>query len=210
MGYRLLPVSDLPTIDYPTIQVNGQPARAPAPTPWPSSVATPLEKQFSTIAGVTSISSTQQPGQHQHHPAVRLEPRHRLRGAGRPVDDRAVGALAAAGHAVAAVVPEGQPGRSADPLPDPQLEDDAAVEASTSTPNGARAAALDGQRRRRRQRLRRAEIRGSDRRGSRRSSPPGRSASTRSRRRLPARTSTARRARSTGRSATSSSRPAAS
>ena len=57
LGYRLLPVSDLPTIDYPTIQVQANLPGA-SPSTMASSVATPLEKQFSTIAGVTSISST--------------------------------------------------------------------------------------------------------------------------------------------------------
>ena len=57
MGYRLLPVSDLPTVDYPTIQVNANLPGA-SPQTMAASVATPLEKQFSTIAGVTSISST--------------------------------------------------------------------------------------------------------------------------------------------------------
>src|SRR4051794_25880671 len=57
MGYRLLPVSDLPTVDFPTIQVNaGLPGASPETMA--ASVATPLEKQFSTIAGVTSITST--------------------------------------------------------------------------------------------------------------------------------------------------------
>src|ERR1041384_1486301 len=61
MGYRLLPVSDLPTVDYPTIQVNaGLPGASPETMA--SSVATPLEKQFSTIAGVTSISSSNSQG----------------------------------------------------------------------------------------------------------------------------------------------------
>jgi hydrophobic/amphiphilic exporter-1 (mainly G- bacteria), HAE1 family len=61
MGYRLLPVSDLPTVDYPTIQVNaGLPGASPQTMA--SSVATPLEKQFSTIAGVTSISSSNSQG----------------------------------------------------------------------------------------------------------------------------------------------------
>jgi hydrophobic/amphiphilic exporter-1 (mainly G- bacteria), HAE1 family len=61
MGYRLLPVSDLPTIDYPTIQVS---ASLPGANPdtMAASVATPLEKQFSTIAGVTSISSSNTQG----------------------------------------------------------------------------------------------------------------------------------------------------
>jgi hydrophobic/amphiphilic exporter-1 (mainly G- bacteria), HAE1 family len=57
MGYRLLPVSDLPTIDYPTIQVQANLPGA-SPETMAASVATPLEKQFSTIAGVTSISSS--------------------------------------------------------------------------------------------------------------------------------------------------------
>jgi HAE1 family hydrophobic/amphiphilic exporter-1 len=57
MGYRLLPVNDLPTIDFPTIQVNaGLPGANPETMA--ASVATPLEKQFSTIAGVSSISSS--------------------------------------------------------------------------------------------------------------------------------------------------------
>jgi HAE1 family hydrophobic/amphiphilic exporter-1 len=57
MGYRSLPVSDLPNVDFPTIQVSaGLPGADP--NTMASSVATPLEKQFSTIAGITSISST--------------------------------------------------------------------------------------------------------------------------------------------------------
>src|SRR5512139_3846531 len=57
MGYRLLPVSDLPTIDFPTIQVNASLPGA-SPETMAAAVATPLEKPFSTIAGVTSISSS--------------------------------------------------------------------------------------------------------------------------------------------------------
>jgi Cation/multidrug efflux pump len=61
MGYRLLPVNDLPTVDFPTIQVNASLPGA-SPETMAASVATPLEKQFSTIAGVTSISSTNSQG----------------------------------------------------------------------------------------------------------------------------------------------------
>src|SRR5512138_2979998 len=57
MGYELLPVSDLPTVDFPTIQVGANLPGA-SPETMAASVATPLEKQFSTIAGVTSISSS--------------------------------------------------------------------------------------------------------------------------------------------------------
>ncbi|HEY4984661.1 MAG TPA: efflux RND transporter permease subunit, partial [Verrucomicrobiae bacterium] len=61
IGYRLLPVSDLPSVDYPTIQISaGLPGASPETMA--SSVATPLEKQFSTIAGVDSMSSVSAQG----------------------------------------------------------------------------------------------------------------------------------------------------
>ncbi len=53
-----------------------------------AAVATPLEKQFSAIAGVDSISSTNSTGQHADHPAVRPGSQHRRRRAGRAGDDR--------------------------------------------------------------------------------------------------------------------------
>ena len=57
MGYRLLPVSDLPNVDFPTIQVM---ARLPGASPetMASAVATPLERQFTTIAGLDSMTSS--------------------------------------------------------------------------------------------------------------------------------------------------------
>ncbi|HKZ08761.1 MAG TPA: efflux RND transporter permease subunit [Methylomirabilota bacterium] len=57
MAYRLLPVSDLPNIDFPTIQVTANLPGA-SPDTMASAVATPLEKQFSTIAGIDSMTST--------------------------------------------------------------------------------------------------------------------------------------------------------
>ena len=56
IGFRELPVSDLPSVDYPTIQVSANLPGA-SPQTMASAVATPLEKQFSTIAGVDSMSS---------------------------------------------------------------------------------------------------------------------------------------------------------
>jgi len=56
-AYRLLPVNDLPSIDYPTIQVRTDFPGA-SPETMASAVATPLERQFSTIAGLDSMSST--------------------------------------------------------------------------------------------------------------------------------------------------------
>ena len=57
MAYRLLPVSDLPNVDYPTITVSaGLPGASPQTMA--AAVATPLEKQFSTIAGLDAMTSS--------------------------------------------------------------------------------------------------------------------------------------------------------
>jgi hydrophobic/amphiphilic exporter-1 (mainly G- bacteria), HAE1 family len=64
VGYRQLPVSDLPSVDYPTIQVSANLPGA-SPETMASAVATPLEKQFSTIAGVDNMSSVSSLGSAQ-------------------------------------------------------------------------------------------------------------------------------------------------
>ncbi len=56
-AYRRLPVSDLPTVDYPTLTVSASVPGA-SPETMASAVATPLEKQFSTIAGIDNMTST--------------------------------------------------------------------------------------------------------------------------------------------------------
>ncbi|GHV53037.1 multidrug transporter [Deltaproteobacteria bacterium] len=56
LGYSLLPVADLPTVDFPTIQVTADLSGANAET-MAASVATPIEKEFSTIAGLDSMTS---------------------------------------------------------------------------------------------------------------------------------------------------------
>jgi hydrophobic/amphiphilic exporter-1 (mainly G- bacteria), HAE1 family len=56
-SYELLPVSDLPNVDFPTIQVTAALPGA-SPETMASAVATPLERQFSTIAGLDSMTST--------------------------------------------------------------------------------------------------------------------------------------------------------
>jgi hydrophobic/amphiphilic exporter-1 (mainly G- bacteria), HAE1 family len=61
MAYRLLPVSDLPNVDYPTISVSAGLSGA-SPETMASAVATPLEKQFSTIAGVDAMTSSSNQG----------------------------------------------------------------------------------------------------------------------------------------------------
>src|SRR5687768_13559971 len=61
VGYRALPVAALPSVDYPTVQVS---AFLPGANPetMANSVATPLEREFSTIAGVQSMSSSNTQG----------------------------------------------------------------------------------------------------------------------------------------------------
>jgi HAE1 family hydrophobic/amphiphilic exporter-1 len=64
LAYRYLPVSDLPNVDFPTINVS---ASLPGANPetMASAVATPLEKQFTTIAGLDSMTSTSSQGNTQ-------------------------------------------------------------------------------------------------------------------------------------------------
>src|SRR5947209_19567766 len=64
VAYRQLPVSDLPNVDFPTVTVS---ATLPGTSPqtMAATVATPLEKQFSTIAGIDNMTSTSSLGQSQ-------------------------------------------------------------------------------------------------------------------------------------------------
>jgi multidrug efflux pump len=57
IGYKLLPVSPLPQVDFPVIQVSGALPGA-SPETMASSVATPLERQFGRIAGLNEMTST--------------------------------------------------------------------------------------------------------------------------------------------------------
>ena len=64
MAYLRLPVSDLPNVDFPTISVTGQLPGA-SPTTMATAVATPLEREFSTIAGLDSMTSSSSMGSTQ-------------------------------------------------------------------------------------------------------------------------------------------------
>lgn len=57
LGYTMLPVNNLPNVDFPTLQVSAQLPGA-NPDTMASAVATPLERQFSTIAGLEAMNST--------------------------------------------------------------------------------------------------------------------------------------------------------
>jgi HAE1 family hydrophobic/amphiphilic exporter-1 len=64
VAYRQLPVSDLPNVDFPTITVTAV-LPGTSPQTMAATVATPLEKQFSTIAGIDNMTSTSSLGQSQ-------------------------------------------------------------------------------------------------------------------------------------------------
>src|SRR4030088_2251905 len=64
VAYRSLPVSDLPNVDFPTLLVTAALPGA-SPETMASSVATPLENQFSMIAGLQSMTSTNSLGSSQ-------------------------------------------------------------------------------------------------------------------------------------------------
>ncbi len=61
VSYRALPVADLPSVDFPTLSVTATLPGAD-PATMASAVATPLERQFTTIAGLDSMTSVSQLG----------------------------------------------------------------------------------------------------------------------------------------------------
>ena len=83
----LLPVAPLPQVDFPTIQVSAALPGA-SPETMASSVATPLERQFAQIAGVTQLTSMSVLGHGADHRAVRPQPQHRRRRPGCPGGDQ--------------------------------------------------------------------------------------------------------------------------
>jgi HAE1 family hydrophobic/amphiphilic exporter-1 len=64
LAYRALPVSDMPNVDYPTLSV-GAGLSGASPDTMASAVATPLERQFTTIAGIDSMISSNSQGSSQ-------------------------------------------------------------------------------------------------------------------------------------------------
>ncbi len=69
VAFRLLPVSPLPQVDFPTISVSASLAGA-SPEIMASSVATPLERQFGRIAGVTRNDLVEHTRADERHTAV--------------------------------------------------------------------------------------------------------------------------------------------
>ncbi len=80
IAYTLLPVSALPEVDFPTVMVSASLPGA-SPEVMAASVATPLEKQFTRIAGVTEMTSVSSVGSARGSTPIRSEPRHQWGGA---------------------------------------------------------------------------------------------------------------------------------
>ena len=107
VAYRSLPVSDMPNVEMPTLQVQANLPGAD-PNTMASSVATVLERQFTTIAGIDSMRSQSSTGQTSDHAPVRPQPGYRRRFGGRADGHRRSHAAAAGRHARAAVVQEAE------------------------------------------------------------------------------------------------------
>jgi HAE1 family hydrophobic/amphiphilic exporter-1 len=98
-GYANLPVSDLPNVDFPTISVMASLPGAD-PDTMASSVATPLENQFSTIQGIDQMTSTSTQGQTMINLQFSLD--RTLDGAAQDVQS----AISAAGHFLPKALPQ--------------------------------------------------------------------------------------------------------
>ena len=143
VAYRALPVSDLPNVDFPTLLVTASLPGA-SPETMASAVATPLENQFSTIAGLDSMTSVNSLGSTQITLEFDLN---------RSLDGAAVDVQAAITQA-ARLLPQGMPTpptftkvNPADQpihLSGPHLEDAAAVDAGRIRRNAHRPAHFDG------------------------------------------------------------------
>ena len=99
VAYRSLPISDLPTVDYPTVTVSASLPGA-SPQTMAASVATPLEKQLSTIAGIDNMTSTSSVGSTQITLQFSLD---------RNVDDAAQDVNAAISKSLRQLPPDIQP-----------------------------------------------------------------------------------------------------
>src|SRR4030095_1149269 len=122
LAWALLPVSPLPQVDFPTIQVTATLPGA-QPDTMATCVAAPLERQFGRIAGLTEMTSTSYLG--STSVALQFDLVRHIDGAPRDVPDalhRAPG-LPAAPPAQQPELPQGQSGRRADHDRGPDLGD---------------------------------------------------------------------------------------
>ena len=136
------PVSDLPNVDLPTLLVTASLPGA-SPETMAAAVATPLENQFSMIAGLNSMTSSNSLGNTQI--TLEFDLNRKLDGAA--VDVQAAitqsSRMLPQGMPTPADVHQGEPGRSADALPCADFADAAAVDARRVRRDAHRAAHFD-------------------------------------------------------------------
>ena len=113
-AYRQLPISALPEVDYPTIQVTTFYPGA-SPDVMASSVTAPLERQFGQVPGTAADDLHQLRRQLGDHAAVQPQPQHRRRRTGGAAVDQRVRNVSPRGPADAADLQQDQPGRYAHP-----------------------------------------------------------------------------------------------
>ncbi len=120
VAYRLLAVSALPQVDYPTMQVQTFYPGA-SPDVMASAVTAPLERQFGQMPGLKQMTSTSSSTASVITLQFDLEPGARRGGAAGAGRDQRGHVVPARRPAQPADLQQGQPGRRADPHPGPHL-----------------------------------------------------------------------------------------
>jgi AcrB/AcrD/AcrF family. len=106
LAFLNLPVSSLPQVDFPTINVQAQLPGASAET-MAATVATPLERALGRIAGITEMTSGSSQGSYSDYPAIRPGSRHQRRGPRCAGGDQCRGQPAAYQYAQSSQLPAG-------------------------------------------------------------------------------------------------------
>ncbi len=136
LAFQFLPLSALPEVDYPTIQVQTFYPGA-SPDVMTTSVTAPLELQFGQMPGLNQMSSSSSAGASVITLQFSLDDQPRHRRAGSAGGDQRRRQSAAVGSAGAADLRQGQSGRRADPDPGAHLEDHAAAAGARTWPTRA-------------------------------------------------------------------------
>ena len=158
IAFRALPVAALPSVDYPTISVSAIVPGA-SPETMASSVATPLEREFSTIAGISSMNSVNSLSSTTITVQFTLD--RKIDAAAQDIQ----AAIASAGGRLPTSMPRPPSYQKVNPAEQPILylaldsQTHADVDGERVCRHDAGAAHLDGERRVARDDLRRAEVR---------------------------------------------------